>query len=60
MRAGRTDPAPCAEVPIGALAFVTGDQTLTVGQVLEDDGTDWPLDPIVNLLAGGTVMLAMP
>ena len=60
MRAGRTDPAPVAEMPVTAEVFVVGDRTLTVGQVLEDDATDWPLDAIVTLLAGGTVLLALP
>jgi hypothetical protein len=60
MRAGRTDPAPVAEVAVGAEAFVVGDRTLTVGEVLEDDGTDWPLDAVVTLLDGGLFLLAMP
>ena len=30
MRAGRTDPAPTAEVPVTAEAFVIGDRTITV------------------------------
>jgi propionyl-CoA synthetase len=60
MRAGRTDPAPVAEVPVTADAFVIGDRTLTVGDALEDDGTAWPLDALVSLFDGGTVLLATP
>jgi hypothetical protein len=60
LRAGRTDPAATAEVPESAGAFVIGDRTLTVGQVLEDDGSAWPLDALGTLMAGGTVLLAMP
>jgi acyl-CoA synthetase (AMP-forming)/AMP-acid ligase II len=60
LRAGRTDPAPSAEVPLAADAFVVGDRTLTVGQALADDGTAWPLDAIGTLVAGGTLVLALP
>jgi propionyl-CoA synthetase len=60
MRAGRTDPAPVAEVPVSADAFVVGDRTVTVLEALEDDGGAWPLDAIGTLVAGGTVLLAMP
>jgi propionyl-CoA synthetase len=60
MRAGRTDPAPTAEVPATAEAFVLGDRILTLAQTLTDDGGDWPLDAIGTLLAGGTVLLSMP
>jgi propionyl-CoA synthetase len=60
LRAGRTDPAPCAEVPVTAAAFVVGDRGVTLGQVLEDDGIDWPLDALVTLLGGGVVLLSLP
>ncbi len=60
MRAGRTDPAPTAELPATAEAFVLGDRTVTVAEALEDDGSAWPLDAIGTLLAGGTVLLSMP
>jgi propionyl-CoA synthetase len=60
MRAGRTDPAPPAEVRVTAEAFVLGDRTVTVGDVLQDDGTAWPLDALVTLLDGGVVLLSMP
>ena len=39
MRAGRTDPAPTAELPATAAAFVLGDRTVTVAEALEDDGS---------------------
>jgi propionyl-CoA synthetase len=61
MRAGRTDPAPVAEVPTTADAFVLGDRSITVGGALEDDGSGpWPLDAIGTLIAGGTVLLSLP
>lgn len=60
LRAGRTDPAPVAEVPLRAEAFVVGDRTLTVGDTLEDAGIDWPLDAVVSLLDGSLVMLSAP
>jgi hypothetical protein len=60
LRAGRTDPAPVAEVPVTADAFVVEDRTLTVGQVLEDDGTAWPLDAILSLFDGALVMVSAP
>jgi propionyl-CoA synthetase len=60
MRAGRTDPAPTAEVPVWSEAFVIGDRTITVGEALEDDSGAWPLDAIGTLVAGGTVQLSMP
>jgi propionyl-CoA synthetase len=60
MRAGRTDPAAVAEVPVGAEAFVVADRTLTLAQVLDDDAMDWPLDALHTLLDGGLVMLALP
>jgi propionyl-CoA synthetase len=60
LRAGRTDPAPCAEVPVTDAAFVIGDRTVTLGQVLEDDGIEWPLDALVTLLDGGVVLLSVP
>jgi acyl-CoA synthetase (AMP-forming)/AMP-acid ligase II len=60
MRAGRTDPAPTAEVPASAEAFVLGNRTVTVAQALDDDDSAWPLDAIGTLLGGGTVLLSMP
>jgi propionyl-CoA synthetase len=60
MRAGRTDPAPVAEVAVTAEAFVIGDRSLTVAEVLDDDGSAWPLDAVLTLLDGGTVLLSMP
>jgi propionyl-CoA synthetase len=60
MRAGRTDPAPTAEVPVSAEAFVIGDHTISVREALDDDTGPWPLDAIGTLVAGGTVLLAMP
>ena len=60
MRAGRTDPAPSAELPMTADAFVVGDRTITVAQALEDDSGAWPLDAIGTLVAGGTVLLSLP
>ncbi len=60
MRAGRTDPAPVAEVPVTAEAFVVYDRTLTVADVLEYDGITWPLDALVNLLDGALVLLSTP
>jgi len=60
MRAGRTDPAPCAEVRLDAPAFVVGDRTLTVADALADDSGSWPLDPLAVLLDGGLVLLSLP
>jgi propionyl-CoA synthetase len=60
MRAGRTDPAPVAVVPVTADAFVIGDRTISVGEALQDDSGTWPLDAIGTLVAGGTVLLTMP
>ena len=60
LRAGRTDPAPVAEVPVSAEAFVIGDRTISVGEALDDDTGPWPLDAIGTLVSGGTFLLAMP
>jgi propionyl-CoA synthetase len=60
MRAGRTDPAAVAEVAVSADAFVVGDRTLTVREVLEGTETTWPLDALDTLLGGGVVMLSLP
>jgi propionyl-CoA synthetase len=60
MRAGRTDPAPTAELPATAEAFVVGNRTVTVAEALADDGSAWPLDAIGTLLAGGTVLVSRP
>ena len=60
MRAGRTDPAPAAEVPVSSAAFVIGDRAVSVGEALQDDGSGpWPIDAIGTLVAGGTVLLSM-
>jgi propionyl-CoA synthetase len=59
MRAGRTDPAPSAEVPVTAEAFVIDDRTVTVEQALAGESA-WPLDAIGTLVAGGMVLLAIP
>jgi len=56
LRAGRTDPAPCAEVPAGAPALVTDGRTLSATDVLERS-TGWPYAALATLLAGGTVEL---
>lgn len=60
MRAGRTDPVPVAEVAVGADAFVVGDRTLTVRDVLDGDDASWPLDAVSTLLDAGVVMLSLP
>jgi propionyl-CoA synthetase len=60
MRAGRTDPAPIAEVPVTATAFVVGDRAVTVEEALQDDSGAWPLDAIGTLVAGGAVLLSLP
>jgi hypothetical protein len=60
LRAGRTDPAPVAEVHVTADAFVIEGRTLTLAQVLEDDGAAWPLDAIATLLDGGPVLVSAP
>jgi propionyl-CoA synthetase len=60
MRAGRVDPAPVVEVAASADAFVVGGRVLTVAQVLEDDGVDWPLDALLSLVDGALVMLSLP
>jgi acyl-CoA synthetase (AMP-forming)/AMP-acid ligase II len=60
MRAGRTDPAAVVAVPVSAGAFVVGDRTLTVGEVLEGGETTWPLDALGTLLEGGLLMLSLP
>jgi hypothetical protein len=60
VRAGRTDPAPVAEVAVTAEAFVVDGRTVTVGQALEDGSGPWPLDAIGTLLVGGAVMLSLP
>src|SRR5262245_49516545 len=60
MRAGRTDPAPPAEVRVTAEAFVVADSVLTVAEALEDVDAAWPVDAIGTLVAGGTVYLSLP
>jgi hypothetical protein len=56
LRAGRTDPAPCAEVPVTAPALVLDGRTLTTGDLLAGV-TGWPYDVLATLLAGGMVEL---
>ncbi len=56
LRAGRTDPAPCAEVSAAAPALVAEGRTLSTTEVLEL-GTGWPYDALTTLLNGGTVDL---
>jgi len=56
LRAGRTDPAPCAVVSAAAPALVDGGRTLSTTEVLER-GTGWPYAALATLLGGGTVEL---
>jgi hypothetical protein len=56
LRAGRTDPAPCAEVPASAPALVADGRTLSTTEVLERS-TGWPYDALATLLGGGAVEL---
>ena len=56
LRAGRTDPAPCAEVPVTAPALVLDGRTLAAGDLLAG-GPGWPYDALARLFAGGTVEL---
>ena len=60
MRAGRTDPAPSAEVLATAPAFVVGERAVSLIEALADESAAWPLDAIATLVAGGTVLLALP
>ena len=50
LRAGRTDPAPCAEVPVDAPALVVDGVPVTTGDLLAG-GTGWPYDVLATLLA---------
>jgi len=54
LRAGRTDPAPSAEVPVEAIALVVDGRRVTTGELLAGS-TGWPYDPLATLLAGGTL-----
>ncbi len=54
LRAGRTDPAPCAEVSVEAPALVVDGRTVTTDDLLAG-GTGWPYDALATLLAGETV-----
>ena len=56
LRAGRTDPAPCAEVAAAAPALVADGRTLSTTEILERS-TGWPYDALATLLGGGTVEL---
>jgi hypothetical protein len=53
LRAGRTDPAPCAEVPVDAPALVLDGAPVSAGDLLAG-GTGWPYDVVATLVAGGT------
>jgi hypothetical protein len=60
MRAGRTDPAPCAEVPASAPAYSSGGQAWTVLEVLTQvptAGPAWPIEAVRRLVTGGTVTM---
>jgi hypothetical protein len=57
LRAGRTDPAPCAEVPLDAPALVADGRTVSTREVLEG-GDGWPYGALDALLAGRTVTMA--
>jgi hypothetical protein len=54
LRAGRTDPAPCAEVPVDAPALVLDGVPVSTGDLLAG-GTGWPYDALTTLLGGGSV-----
>jgi hypothetical protein len=54
LRAGRTDPAPCAEVPADAPALVVDGRTIGTEELMSERG-GWPYDALATLLAGGTV-----
>ncbi len=56
LRAGRTDPAACAEVSATAPAVVVEGRTFSATGVLERS-TGWPFAPLATLVAGGTVEL---
>ena len=57
LRAGRTDPAPCAEVPAGAPALVVDGRRISTEELLTVR-VGRPYDALATLLAGGTVTLA--
>ena len=59
LRAGRTDPAPCAEVLATAPALVVDGRTFSTTDVLERS-TGWPYAVLATLVAGGTVLLSLP
>ena len=54
LRAGRTDPAPCAEVAATAPALVADGRTLSTTEILERS-TGWPYAALATLLGGGTI-----
>ncbi len=57
LRAGRTDPAPCAEVRVDAPAIEADGRTVSTGELLESS-TGWPYDALARLLAGEPVTMA--
>jgi hypothetical protein len=57
MRAGRTDPAACAEVPAGAPAYESPAGSWTALEALSAREAGWPLDAVVTLVAGRTVTM---
>jgi hypothetical protein len=57
LRAGRTDPAPCAEVSIEAPALVVSGRTVSTRELLEG-GSGWPYDALAMLLVGEPVTMA--
>jgi hypothetical protein len=57
LRAGRTDPAPCAEVGVDAPAIEADGRTVSTGELLESS-TGWPYDALARLLAGEPVTMA--
>ncbi len=61
LRAGRTDPAPCAEVSAGSPALVVGGRSHLLSDVVAHRATDrsgsWELDALATLSAGGPVRL---
>lgn len=59
MRAGRTDPAGCADVPAGAALRVVDGVTVPVGEHLLAVAAGTVVDPVLtSLIAGETLVLA--
>ena len=57
LRAGRTDPAACVEVPGDTPALVVDSRTVSTEELVRG-GTGWPYDALATLLAGGAVRMA--